>query len=260
MRSCGQQGGGPQAIVPITPQLLWSQVPRSGPWGRVTRKLEGPVVPWGVSGNACGSHAQPNVTSVFAESTNVSPRTKQVRGTRCAYAICWQITWSEKIPTRWTCGAGSSCCGTAPSSPVSMVSRAGLGGAARVPAVCWAGFIPGRGPSKLPPTFSQTRWGSCPFLGLSPPIFEMELAQEYIRPRSVQIFQPSEFKCPDQRVEWGVSGGRRACCRSETELGTILPPCQLFSCCFFRQCWPWEAALILVPRFPTGIPGECAGV
>ena len=52
---------------------------------------------------------------------------------------------------------------------------AGRGGAAGIPAVCWAGFIPGKGPSKQPPSFSQTRRGSCPFLGLSLPIFEMEL-------------------------------------------------------------------------------------
>ena len=61
--------------------------------------------------------------------------------------------------------------------------------------------FPGEGhPSSLLP-FPKPHGVLASFWASVLPSLKWSWAQEYIRPRSVQIFQPSEFKCPDQRVE-----------------------------------------------------------
>lgn len=155
----------------------------------------------------------------------------------------------------WTCGLGTNCCGTAPSSPAGTVSGAGRAG---VPAASWlwdrGGLHSGLGaPSSLLP-FPKPDGVLAPFWGSVRLSLKWVRAQQCIRPPSVQIFQPPEFKCPDWDVEMSVFDGRHAAAdpKLSWELSSAL--CQLVSCCIFRQSGPWKADLILVPRAPQEFP------
>lgn len=114
---------------------------------------------------------------------NMCPENRGGVGAVCARHMQIDNPVREDIYQQLDLWAGGSCCGTAPSSPAITVSGAGPGSARARGAGrgCRCSCnVPGRlhsrrGPSKQPPTFSQTPWGSCLFLGLSPPIFEMEL-------------------------------------------------------------------------------------